>query len=63
MIYSYEYLQKQFKKVKHTSYKRTLKIKRLENKIKKLEEELETCKQKIKEQDIMLGWLWLNRKE
>ena len=56
-ILNYETLQKEFTKVKQTSYKRFLKIQRLERRIERLEKELNSCEKKIKEQELLIGWL------
>ena len=57
-ILNYKTLQKEFTKVKETSYKRLLKIQRLERKVNKLEEELEISNRRIKEKDIILDMFY-----
>lgn len=57
-IQSYNTLKKDFVKVKQTSYKRLLKIQRLERKLNKLEEELEISKRRIKEKDIIIDMFY-----
>lgn len=56
-IQSYNTLKKDFVRVKQTSYKRLLKIQRLERRIERLEKELNSCEKKIKEQELLIGWL------
>ena len=62
-IQGYNILKKRLEKVKQTSYKRQLKIKKLEYKVCCLEEELKICKKKVKEQELIIGWLQSTNKQ